>query len=118
MISVGGPSAQDHPYFVDYYYKKITDDGTGTEETVWTPGSGKLIHIMAVLVSVSGAGLLEFKDGTLDKTIAVLEFNQKETLPFGPGMEFALLKDHVLKAKFTIDTTPGECHITVFGDEH
>lgn len=118
MISVGGASPSAHSYFVDYHYKKITDDTSGTEVTVWTPASGKLIHIMAVLVSVTGAGVVEFKDGTAGDTIAMFEFNEKKTVPFTPGMELALPKDHTLKVKFTIGSGSGDCHITAFGNEH
>jgi len=109
MIFVGGPSAQDHPYVIGYHYKKITDDTTGTEVTLWTPASGKLIHIQAILVSATTSGLVEFKDGTTGETIAIIVFSEKKTVPFTPGMELALPGDHPLNAKFTVETGTGDC---------
>lgn len=118
MINIGGRSPTAHSFTIDYYYKKITDDNSGTEAVIWTPASGKSIHVMAVLVSVTAKGMLEFKDGTTDATIVVFVFEEKKTVPFSPGMELGLPRDHPLKAKFTVDTGTGDVHITAFGDEH
>lgn len=109
-----------HVEFLDstYHYKKISDDSSGTSADVWTPVSGKRAHMKGGNVSVTGAGEVEIRDKTADKTIAVLHFNEKKAIPFNLGTDVVLPKDHVIEAKWTIDAATGDCHITLFGHEH
>lgn len=115
---MGGTSPTEHGFVINYHYKKIDGGTAGVEDTVWTPASGKLIHIMAVLVSVDKEASVEFRDGTAAAAIATFEFKDKNTVPFSPGMELALVKDHILNAKVTSVVGTASCHITAFGDEH
>jgi len=117
MIHVGGPSPRVEAVVDTYKYKKITDDTSGTEAVVWTPASGKSIRIISMIVSVTGAGLVELKDSTAGNTIAVLAFNEKRAVPFNTGFEFPLPADHVLSAKFTSDSGTNDAHITALGIE-
>lgn len=117
MISVGGPSLREIFCLPDYKYVKISDSGSGTEVTVWTPASGNSICIGGILVSVTAIGTVELKDNTNGNIIAVLYFGVKEAIPLSMGFIFILLKDHTLNAKFTVDGSVGDCHITVFGRE-
>lgn len=117
MISVGGTSLREFFCNDDYKYKKISDDGSGTEVTVWTPSNGKSICIYGLMISVTAIGTVELKDSANGNIIAVLYFGVKEAIPLSMGFIFLLLKDHTLNAKFTVDGSVGDCHITVFGRE-
>jgi len=117
MIHIGGPSYYEESLIPEYHYKKITDDTSGTEATIWAPTSGKQIVINAILVSATTSGTLEIKDQTAGATICVVTFNEKKAVPFGLGFRLLLDKDHALSAKFTVDAGTGDCHITVFGQE-
>lgn len=117
MISAGGPSTREELCICDYHYKKISDDTSGTEAAVWTPASGKSIRVTSGLVSVSAKGIVEVKDSTAEKTIAIFDFNEKKAIPFDIGFELVFPIDHVLSAKFTVDTGTGDAHITFFGLE-
>lgn len=118
MITIGGLSPSVHTCSPTWKYIKITDDKTGTEGTIWTPASGKRICFNSFVISVTGAGVVEIKDGTDDDIIMVLDFGEKKAVPASLGHELVLPKDHTLVAKFTIDAASGDCHIAAFGREH
>jgi len=117
MISSGAPSFHSEAVVPDYHYTKITDDTSGTEKTLWTPASGKQIRIAAILVSVTAAGTVEFKDKTAGETIAIVSFNEKKAVPITLGFALLMAENHALSAVFTVDSGTADCHITVFGEE-
>jgi len=117
MISIGSPSYKEETLVPIYKYKKISDDTSGTETTIWTPSSGKQIVLISSIISVDSVGTVELKDQTSGDTIAVLEFEAIKSVPFAPGFQILLPKDHALSAKFTVNTGTGNCYITIFGYE-
>ena len=100
MISVGSPSFKEETLVPIYKYKKISDDTSGTEDTVWTPSNGKQIVLVSSIVSVDESGEVEIKDQTNGNTIAVLVFETKKSVPFAPGFQILLPKDHALSVKY------------------
>lgn len=101
-----------------YHYVKITDDTSGTSADIWTPASGKQPHITGGIVSVTASGVVQIRDKTADKDIAVLEFEAVKSIPFSLGTDLVLEKDHVIEAKWTISAASGDVHTTLYGHEH
>jgi len=62
-----------------YKYGSVTDDGTGTTATIWTPASGKAVRVSGAVVSATAACSVELRFGTT--TFTRLEFNEKRAVP-------------------------------------
>ncbi len=103
---------------MDYHYKAITDDTSGTTGTVWDPAAGKSCHIVAIWVSVTDAGTVEIYDNASGTTIYIVEFGERKGSAIEIGVDLVLTADHVLGAKFTCDAGSKTAHITAIGHEH
>jgi hypothetical protein len=91
-----------------------------TLKTVWTPASGYKPHLVSLLASTEAAGriTLYYDEGSGDVEWARLDFNLRQTQPFGAGTDIDFAKDAVLKAKWVADAATPSAWITMIGHEH
>ena len=101
-----------------YHYKAIEDDTPRTTGTVWDPAAGKSIHLVGLVVSVTGAGQVEIYDNAAGTTIAMMHFNEKKAVPVPLASNLVLAADRILGAKFTCDAGTETAHVTGIGHEH
>lgn len=96
-------------------YKAITDDGTGTEETVWEPSTGKHVRMAAAIISVTGPGTVVILFGS--RTVAVLEFEQRRTIPLYLPFDLQTGENEAVNVRFTSSSGTATCNITIIGEE-
>ena len=101
-----------------YHYVAIADDTTGTTGTIWDPAAGKSMHIVSLIVSVTGAGQVEIYDNAAGTTIAMMHFNEKKAVPVPLANNLVLAADRILGAKYTCDAGAETAHVTAIGHEH
>ena len=103
-----------------YHYAALTH---GTRAVIWTPIASYKAHAVSMTVSAPQAGNLILYDrnpaGPIDTTIMRLDFNLKQTVPFGFGTDMDLLWDHPYAGEWTQDAGTGSiCYVTIIGHEH
>jgi len=87
-----------------------------TLTTVWTPASGKEIHLISFIISAEAAGYaLIYDEGDV---ILRLEFNERRAVPVSIPMDLRFHTDHRLRAIFVGDTGTPNAYITAIGHEH
>jgi len=90
----------------DYRYGIVTGS-----TTMWTPASGKSIHLIGMIVSMDTAGYVELTFDT--STFSVLHFNEKKTVPLSLPFELSGGTDIPIKA----NASGGTAYITLIGHE-
>jgi len=90
----------------DYRYGIVTGS-----TTIWTPATGKEIHLIGMLVSMDAAGYVEFTFDT--STFSVLHFNEKRAVPLSLPFELSGGVDASIKA----NASGGTAYITLIGHE-
>jgi len=98
-----------------YRYAVITDDATGTTQTVWTPSSGKALRIAAAIISADSACKIEFRWGTT--TFCHLEFESRKTHPIYIPFDLKGDADQPLNVYVLADSGTVNVYITVIGEE-
>lgn len=96
-------------------YVSFSDSGSGTTQAVWTPSSGKKVRIAAVIISTTGACVVELQWGTT--TFTHLEFNQRRSEPIYLPYDIMGDTDEVLNAYLKADSGTVTVYITVVGEE-
>ena len=99
----------------EWKYTSMTDSGSGASTALWTPASGKKIHLSEIIISVDGAGKLEISFGT--RVLCHVEFDKRSTLPIELVFDIEGDPDEPLNASWTADTAPASVYITVLGEE-
>lgn len=101
------------------HYQSLVD---GVRTIVWTPASGKKIHLVSFVVSTPAAGYITLYDRTppaTDTTFMRLDFNARQSMPFGLNTDLDFDWNHVLAAQWTQDAPGGgTAYITAIGHEH
>jgi len=94
----------------------------GAKVTVWTPASGNKIHLVSFVVSTPAAGYITLYDRTppaTDSAFMRLEFNIRNSVPFGLNTDLDFNWGHRLVAVWTQDVPGGgTAYITAIGHEH
>lgn len=99
----------------DYKYVTLSDDTTGTTQTIWTPQSGKAIRLAQVIISVDNPCKLELRWGTT--TFTHLEFESRKSLPVELSYDIKGDADESLNVYLLSDSGTTNCYITVIGEE-
>lgn len=117
-VTVDNFPIQDHLQNLPHYQDLV--DGVRT--AVWTPGSGRKIHLVSFVVSTPAAGYVTLYDRTPPATDAAfmrLDFNIRQSVPFGLNTDLDFVWNHVLVAEWTQDVPGGgTAYITAIGHEH
>ena len=87
-----------------------------TLTTVWTPASGREIHLISFVISTESAGYVLIYDE--DDVIMRLEFNDRRAVPVSISMDLRFQADHRLRAIFVGDTGTPNAYMTAIGHEH
>ena len=94
----------------------------GARTVVWTPAAGSKIHLVSFIVSTPGAGYVTLYDRTppaADAAFMTLDFNVRQSVPFGLNTDLDFNWDHQLVAEWTQDPPGGgTTYITAIGHEH
>jgi hypothetical protein len=118
-VSVDNFPPQDH-YQNLPHYKALPDAGGNI--VVWTPASGKKIHLVSFIISTPAAGTITLYDRTppaTDTPIMTLDFNIRNSVPFGLNTDLDFDYNHMLVAKWVQDAPGGgTAYITAIGHEH
>ena len=117
-VSIDNFPAQDHFQNLPHYV--ALPDGVRT--VVWTPASGQKIHLVSFIVSTPSAGYVTLYDRTppaADAAFMRLDFNARQSVPFGLNTDLDFNWDHQLAAEWTQDAPGGgTAYITAIGHEH
>lgn len=101
-----------------YHYETWDDATTGTTQTIWTPASGKSVHITHMCFSLDKAGTVEIYDNASGTTIAIFEIGAKGSEHVTLGGDLVLAADNLLGVKLTSGGGTTVIHFTAFGHEH
>lgn len=109
---------QDHIQNLPHYQALLDD----ARVVVWTPAGGNKIHLVRFAVSTPAAGYITLYDRTppvADTAFMRLDFNARQSMPFGLNTDLDFDWNHVLAAEWTQDPAGGgTAYITAIGHEH
>ena len=117
-VTVDNFPVQDHFQNLPHY-QPLPDT---VRTVVWTPSSGQKIHLVSFLISTPAAGYIILYDRTppaADTAIMRLDFNARQSTPFGLNTDLDFNWDHILAAQWNQDAPGGgTAYITAIGHEH
>lgn len=101
------------------HYAALPD---GVRTVVWIPASGQKIHLVSFVVSTPIGGYITLYDRTppaADAGFMRLDFNARQSVPFGLNTDLDFDWDHQLAGEWTEDAPGGgTAYITAIGHEH
>jgi len=101
------------------HYQSLPD---GATRVVWIPASGKKMHLVSFVVSTPSAGVITLYNRTppaTDTAFMTLDFNNRQSMPFGLNTDLDFDWNHILAARWTQDAPGGgTAYITAIGHEH
>ena len=116
-VTVDNFPIQDHmsniPHFSPLPHNTLVE--------VWIPVSGNKLHMVSFVVSTPAAGRIEFFERTppaADAQIMRLEFNLRQSVPFGLNTDLDFGWNHRLVVRWIADAAAPIAYITVIGHEH
>lgn len=117
-VTINNFPAQDHFQNLPHY-SSLPD---GARTLVWTPSAGQKIHLVSLVVSTPAAGYITLYDRTppaTDTAFMRLDFNARQSVPFGLNTDLDFDWNHQLVAEWTQDAPGGgTAYITAIGHEH
>lgn len=117
-VSVDNFPIQDHIQNLPHY-KSLPD---GVRTVIWTPVTGQKIHLVSFVVSTPSGGYITLYDRTppaVDTAFMRLDFNARQSVPFGLNTDLDFGWNHILAVEWTQDAPGGgTAYITAIGHEH
>jgi len=83
---------------------------------LWTVGGGNTLHLIAGIVSVESAGMVQVYQGALERVRLI--FDKKGTVPVPIVMGVVFGRDDTLNAKYTGDVGADNGFMTSIGHEY